>query len=94
MNGFDAEVFQKKDADAQRWHLYERINDLFLLVNSRKEETEIRITKYEKRFGRIEKYGVCGMAAVLFLMGVLFGTGVVTWQALEPVLAIAKKLPL
>uniref|UniRef100_A0A6M3LK06 Uncharacterized protein n=1 Tax=viral metagenome TaxID=1070528 RepID=A0A6M3LK06_9ZZZZ len=94
INGFDAEVFQKKDADAQRWHLYERINDIFISINNREVETEKRIINYEKRFSRIEKFGVYGMAVVLFFMGVFIGTGIITWQTIEPVLAIAKKLPL
>lgn len=92
-NGHDAEIFQNKDANSQRWHLYERMNDLFILIHSEKEEAAKRLIGCDKRFKRIEKIGIYSMGAVLVCIGILFGAGIITWEEIKPVLAIASKIP-
>ena len=93
-NGLDARVFQDKDAAAQRWHLYERMNDLFILLHSGTEEKNNRVVKCNKRFIRIEKIGIYVTAVLILSMGILVGLGILGWDEIKPVIAAIKKVPL
>jgi len=93
-NGLDAKVFQDKDAVAQRWHLYERMNDLFILLHNDTKQTDKRVMKCHKRFLRIEKVGVGVTVIVLISMGVLIGLGILGWDEIKPVIAAINKVPL
>ena len=94
VNGHDAEVFQRKEGSAQRWHLYERINDLFFLIYRREEEAAKQNTKNEKRFTRIERVGLYVTGVCILSIGVLLGLGILGWDEIKPVLAAIKKVPL
>ena len=93
-NGHDAEIFQNKDSNAQRWHLYERINDLFILVETNTTSKKEQIEKCSKRFMRLERGGIYAILSIVLIIGVLIGLGVIGWEEIKPVIAAVKKVSL
>ena len=84
VNGMDMKVFQDKDADAQRWHLYNRMNDILLLIHRHISAEIDTKNKFIKRFKRIERVGIYSGAALVLIVGVLFGLGILKWELIKP----------
>ena len=79
-NGHDAEVFQRKDANAQRWHLYERINDLFIMAETNSIDIKAKFKSHKR----------CGIFAIgALVLFTLVLTGIVSWEEIK--LLILKK---
>ena len=91
-NGHDAEIFQNKDSSAQRWHLYERINDLFILIETSSISKKIQVEKCNKRFRILERGGIYATLSIVLIIGVLVGLGIISWEEIKPVIAAVKKV--
>ena len=83
-NGMDMKVFQDKGADAQRWHLYNRMNDIILLVHRHVNRNTDQQDKCFRRFKRLEKFAFTSILLSVLVVGVLLGLGILKWEMIKP----------